>query len=153
MKSIKFLAPLYGLVMALVSCNGQAPAKNNEPLSLPEVFYDRNFCVVAGNWNESGCALILDHKGKPEIQNVSSHNEFYDIDFELLPLYAKEEEGKTTYFLPFFVKGQVIDDGYFKDGKQYRFYLRFDNPTYYCAVSLNDPSISTPDKVLTEGMM
>lgn len=161
----KFLAPLSCLMMLIapmfLGCSSSQGGDNDlsknksDEIILPEVFYGHNFCVVAGNWNESGCALIIDERGGYEIQTVSSHNEFYDIDYDLLPLYKEENKGsgKTTYFLPFKVTGQVIDDGYFKDGKEYRFYLRYDDPGYYCAVSLNDPSITTPDKELTEGMM
>ena len=120
---------------------------------LPEAFYGHNFIVVAGNINESGCALIFDDKGTPEIQNGSAHVDFYDIGFELLPMYQDVISGEVTLFLPFKVTEQVIDDGYFKNGNEYRFYLRYKNPDYYCAVSLNDRTITTPDKVLMEGMM
>lgn len=158
MRNTKVIVPLIGLTLLLASCNTHSsestpPGTNGEEIVLPEVFYNRNFCVVSGNWNENGCALIIDNSGNVEIQNVSSHNEFYDIEFDLLPIYTKVDNEKTTYFLPFFVKGQIIDDGYFKNGNQYRFYLRFDDPSYYCAVSANDPSIVNPDKVLMEGYM
>ena len=127
-------------------------SQKGEEIALPEAFYNRNFAVVAGNWNECGCALIIGERGEVEIQNVSSHNDFYDIDFSLLPMYKGEADGKATYFLPFSVTGQVIDDGYFKNGNEYRFFLRYESNEYYCAVSKNDPS-AEPEKILMEGMM
>lgn len=143
------------MIVMSSGCGSNGGSGKGEEVALPSVFYDRNFCVVAGNWDENGCALIIDNKGKIEIQNVSSHNDFYDIEFNPLPLYKEEdkESKKTTYFLPFLVTDQVIDDGYFKNDVEYRFYLRFDDPSYYCAVSRNDRSIVTPDKELLEGYM
>ena len=49
---------------------------------MPDAFKNTNFCIVAGNWNECGAALLFDARLNPEIQTVSSHNDFYDIGFE-----------------------------------------------------------------------
>ena len=156
----RIIAPFILLPTLLSGCGGGAssnsmPLSKNDEVALPSVFYDTNFAVVSGNWNENGCALIIGHKGEIEIQNVSAHNDFVDIEFDLLPIYLEEDgqSKRVIYFLPFLVKEEVIDDGYFKNGKEYRFYLRYDDPGYYCAVSLNDPTIQTPDKVLMEGYM
>ena len=141
----------------LMACSNQGKGANDlsapEQVTLPSAFANTNFCIVAGNWNESGAALIFDERLNPEIQTVSSHDEFYDIEFEALPLTKKEEDSKTMYFLPFNVLDQVIEDGYFKNGVSYKFWLSYENKTYFCGVSKNDDSLTEPELILTEGLM
>lgn len=139
-------------LLCLTGC-GNGNSKGDEVVTLPDVFKDTNFCIVAGNWNESGAALIFDHNLKPEIQNGSAHDEFYDIDFEAKPLKKKAGEGDVLYFLPFLVKDQIIDDGYFKNGIEYKFWLSHGNDGFYCGLSKNDDTLKEPELVLTEGLM
>ena len=146
---------------ALIACRGLASCGNSTPsgngleeeVILPDAFKNTNFGVAAGNWNESGAALFFDDKLSPTIQTGSSHNEFYDIGFEPLPLKKKEASSKTMYFLPFKVTDQVIDDGYFKNGTEYKFWLSYEDKTYFCGVSQNNDALAEPEKVLTEGVM
>ena len=157
MKKLVMSLLLPSLILAAFSCSEPAKGKS-EPsqegkVTLPDAFKNRNFCVVAGNWNESGAALIFDDKLNPEIQTVSSHDEFYDIDFDLLPLSKRQEAKKTMYFLPFKVTNQIIDDGYFKDNLEYKFWLSYEDSTYFCGVSKNDDSLKEPELILTEGLM
>ena len=141
-------------IICLCSCAQADNGLKSEPekVSLPDVFKNRNFAHAAGNWNECGAALIFDNNLNPEIQTVSSHNDFYDIEFEVLPL-TKKTEGKTMYFLPFKVTDQIIDDGYFKDNNEYKFWLSYEDSSFYCGVSKNDDSLKEPEMLLAEGLM
>ena len=152
-RHLPLLITSFAALTCLFACNSQPQSGNgvDETVVLPDAFKNTNFCIVAGNWNECGAALLFDARLNPEIQTVSSHNDFYDIGFEADPLTKKTEANKTTYFLSFNVTDQVIDDGYFKKDVAYKFWLSYESETYYCGLSKADSQ--TVELELTEGLM
>ena len=136
-------------VFCLCSCGQEPNGVKSEPekVALPEEFKNTTFAHVAGNWNECGAVLVFDNNLNPEIMNVSSHDEFYDVEFQAMPIVKKVDE-KVMYFLPFKVTDQIIDDGYFKDNVEYKFWLSYGHSEYYCAVSKNDDSLKEPEMIL-----
>ena len=156
MKKLPILALLPAL-LCVCSCSSPNKDANNsvepEKVVLHDAFKNTNFCIVAGNWNETGVALLFDEKLNPKIQNGSAHVDFYDIEFALKPLRKSEKDSKTMFFLPFKCTDQVIDDGYFKNDIDYKFWLSYEESTYFCGVSKDDDRLTEPEKVLTEGLM
>ena len=149
----KLVLPLLTLSIlglgCLSACNNQ-DNKNDIEVTLPDAFKNRNFCcVVVAGYFDGGAALIFDNDLKPQIQNISYHVDFYDIGFEAKPI-TKE---KNMYFLPFKVTDQIIDDGYFKNNNEYKFWLSYEDSKYYCGISPNDPSLTEPVATLMEGTM
>ena len=149
----KVIIPLLATALlsgCLFSCN-KNPTNNGEPqaIVLPDAFKGRNFANAAVTYFGGGVALIFDNNLTPEIQNISYHVEMYDVTFEARPITKKN----NMYFLPFKVTDQVIDDGYLKNNTEYKFWLSYENSTYYCGVSLNDETLTEPEATLMEGTL
>ena len=143
-------------VALLASCGGEQSSsseastssssmKTNDVVVLPDAFKGHNFAYAGV---EPGVALIFDNENKPEIQNATPYLDFYDIQFEAKPLTKKETKDGTMYFLAFKVTDQFIDDGYLKNGIEYKFWLSYNEPDFYCGLSLDDPTLTQPDIVL-----
>ena len=136
------------------SSSSSSPTVSSSPLNvdevvLPDVFKNTNYCNVAIEYYSGGVALILNEKNEPDIQNISFEVDFYSIQFERLPMTKKD----NMYFLPFRVTNQIIDDGYLKNGTEYKFWLSYENSTYFCGISLNDYTLTEPTATLMEGLM
>ena len=116
---------------------------------LPDEFRNTNFCNGAVEYYSGGLALIFDEKNNPDIQNISFELEFYSIQFDRLPM---KKDG-SMYFLPFKVTDQIIDDGYLKNGQEYKFWLSYTNSSFFCGISLNDDTLTQPTATLVEGLM
>ena len=122
---------------------------DEEKIVLPDVFKNTNFCNAAVTYYSGGVALVFDNNNNPDIQNISFELDFLSIEFEQFPLKKKD----SMYFLPFKVTNQVIDDGYLKNDVEYKFWLSYEDSTYYCGISLNDDTLTEPDAILMEGLM
>ena len=150
----KILISLISTIL-LVGCsanNSKSSSKNAfgaDEVVLPDVFKNTNYCNIAVEYYSGGLALILDENNNPNIQNVSFEEDFYSIEFERLPMTKKND----TYFLPFKVTNQIIDDGYLKNNTEYKFWLSYVDSTYNCGISLNDDTITEPTATLVEGLM
>ena len=147
MKTNRIIPMLLSLL--LVGCGNNSNPPKGEAVTLPEAFKNRNFANAAITYYSGGVALIFDNDLKPDIQNISFHVEIYSIQFE-----AKEIKRKNDmYFLPFKVTDQIIDDGYLKNGVEYKFWLSYANSTYFCGISLNDDTLTEPTATLMEGTL
>ena len=153
----KSIIVLLSLPIFLVSCNSKqnsssinsSKLEENNEVVLPDIFKNTNYCNVAVEYYSGGVALILDENNNPTIQNISFEVEFYSIEFEQLPLSKKD----STYFLPFKVTNQIIDDGYLKNGVEYKFWLSYTDSTYHCGISLNDDTLTEPTADLAPNLM
>ena len=155
----KLILPILSITLlscCLFGCNKNNNNKGDndvEPVVLPDAFKNTNFCnigIVYSGSTGGGAALIFDNNLNPTIQNVSFHYDFYDIQFEKLPL---QKDG-DMYYMPFKVLDKACDDGgYFENNVEYKFWLSYVNETYYCAISLNDPAVTVPDGELVEGYL
>ena len=152
----KLILPILSITLlscCLFGCNKNNNNKGDndvEPVVLPDAFKNRNFCnVVVAGYFDGGAALIFDDKLNADIQNVSYHVDFYSVQYEAKPITKKG----NMYFFPFKVTDQIIEDGYFKNNTEYKFWLSYENSTYYCGVSLNDDSLTEPTATLMEGTM
>ena len=134
---------------SVTSSSSSKSEEGKNEIVLPDIFKNTNYCNVAITYYSGGVALILDEQNKPDIQNISFEVEFYSIEFEQLPLSQKD----STYFLPFKVTGQVIDDGYLKNGVEYKFWLSYTDSTYHCGISLNDDTLTEPTAELSPNLM
>lgn len=150
MKS-RVIIPLLATLM-MVGCTSNKVG-STQAVVLPDAFKNTNFCnigIVYSGSTGGGAALIFDANLNPTIQNVSFHYDFYDIQFEKLPL---QKDG-DMYYMPFKVLDKACDDGgYFENNTEYKFWLSYVNETYYCAISLNDPAVTVPDGELVEGYL
>ena len=140
-------------VAFLVGCSSNKQSKTNklggEEVVLPDVFKNTNYCNIAITYYSGGVALILNENNQPDIQNISFEQDFYSIEFQQLPL----KKSGNTYFLPFKVTNQIIDDGYLKNGTEYKFWLSYTNETYTCGFSLNDDTLTEPTAELMPNVM
>lgn len=153
-----FALPLFLSSILLLGCSGGTNSsmesnlsqKKEEEVVLPDAFKDTNFAYCG--W-DPGVALVFDANLTPSIQNVSTHVEFYEVECTIKPLTKKVENNKTTFFLHFTVIGQVIDDGYLKNGTDYKFWLSYNEPDYFCGLSKDDDTLTEPEITLMEGTM
>ena len=150
----RIIIPLLSII-ALIGCSSNKSQESSsakiggEEIVLPDTFKNTNFCNIAVEYYSGGVALVFDDKLKPDIQNISFEEDFLSIEFEQLPIKKNE----SMYFLPFKVTNQVIDDGYLKNGTEYKFWLSYENSTYFCGISLNDDTLTEPTATLVEGLM
>ena len=135
-------------VGCLLGCSNKKGNASNlkDEVVLPDIFKNTNYGYGGV---EPGVALYLDNNNQPRIQNVTPYLDFYDIQFDALPLKKKD----NMYFLPFKVTDQFIDDGYLKNGIEYKFWLSYTEPNYYCGLSKNDDTLTSPDIELMEGVL
>lgn len=150
----KLILPLLATTLlsgCLFGCNQNTASGNTLPdaIVLPDAFKNTNFANAAVEYYSGGLTLIFDNDLNPEIQNISFEMEIYDIEFERLPMDRKGD----MYFLPFRVTDQIIDDGYLKNGEEYKFWLSYKNSEYYCGISKNLPTLEEPDALLMEGTL
>lgn len=129
----------------LLGCSNPSKGATNS-IELPDAFKNTNFAYAG---YDPGVALLFDENKTPEIENVSTHVDFYKVECDIKPLAQKG----NMYFLYFKVTDQIIDDGYLKNNTEYKFWLSYENSTYFCGLSLNDESLTEPTITLMEGTL